>query len=210
MSYTLDTATIEANAIKDTAKAKGLTVQVPPNEPLLSVMLNDSLDRYRETFEKRAMRGTYRIDRYDLKEAIGANELDIFATELTERITAMQEALLIVNELKDTGAKALEAQNEYHAQCYRFHDWQTAVKNFNSETDTIRNIAEEIVKDEAMISFYADKKKRDRCHWWFRADRYALAKGLDRATVEAQARDYIKGHPMRYAVSTGRLTYLGR
>lgn len=210
MTYKLSVATIEDNAINHTAKLKGLTIMPRPSEPLLSVMLDDSLDRYREAFEKRAMRGTYRVDGHDLKKAIGANELDLFATELMERITAMQEALTIVNELKGTGAQALDDQNKYQADIWRYGDWQRAVERFDPETDTIRAVAEEIAKNEAMTAYYAGKKKRDVCMWWNRADRIALVRGLERSAVEAQARAYLLANPIRYAVSTGRLTYLGR
>jgi membrane-associated HD superfamily phosphohydrolase len=126
-----------------------------------------------------------------------------------EAVTKTQELLeQLLSPLSQIGEKEF---HDWEQAVYRWHDYKQALDNYNPETDTIRAVAEEIVKDESMVKFYADKKKRaDRCRWWYRADRLALIREVERAHIEALARDYISANPMRYAVSTGNLTYLKR
>jgi predicted Zn-dependent peptidase len=162
------------------------------------------------TAEDRFRHGTYQVSSYHLKKAIEENELDEFTAEIEDRLANLKLCLSIVKVMKESGARMLESQNDFYRAVYRFNEWQEATERFDPETDTVRAVAEEIIKDEAMVIFYAGKKKADRCRWWYRADRLALIREVERADIEALAREYITANPMRYAVSTGNLTYLKR
>ena len=178
-----------------------------PVKPELVERFEEQLNWFAKA-EEGFRHGTYQVSSYCLKKAIEENELDEFTAEIEARLANLKLCLSIVKVMKEFGAGMLQAQNDFHRAVWRFNEWQEATEKFDPETDTVRAVAEEIVKDEAMVKFYAGKKKSDRCRWWYRANRLALIREVEQADIEALARDYIAANPMRYAVSTGALTYL--
>jgi hypothetical protein len=136
---------------------------------------------------------------------------------IKEEVARKLEAVNKTNELFQQllSPLSLAGEVEFHdweRAVYRWHDYLEAVKVYDPEADTLRAVAEEIVKDEALIA-HAGKtnaKRAKRCFWWQRADRIALVKDFTREQIEYLAREYITDNPMRYAVTTGNLTYLKR
>ena len=174
-----------------------------PTKPLAVAEYDETIDSYRRAFEA-GERGQYQVSAHHLYNAVEANELDLFANELEARIKGFEEALEIVNRLKIDGREKFEARQKWEHDVWRFHDYERAVETFDLEADTIRAVAEEMVKAEAEQK----SPKRQVTFPHFRAERIALRRGMTRAEIDQCAREYIEANPMRYAPSTGRLTYL--
>jgi hypothetical protein len=178
-----------------------------PSMPLAVEEYDQTISDYREAYEA-GERGQYQVSAYHLTDAIEKNELELFAHELEARIKAFQDALEIVNRLKVSGQKLFEARKNWERDVWRFHDYERALETFDLEADTVRAVAEEMVKDEALEKYYKGVSKRPRSMYWIRAERIALRRGMERTEIDQCAREYIEANPMRYAPSTGRLTYL--
>lgn len=183
-----------------------------PVEPILAVMYEETLTRYGKAYEE-ADRGSYRVSKYDLNEAVKADELPLFVDEIKARIKAWQSALEIVEEVVVSGKSGSEATETFRQACYRFNDYQLAVARYNPEIDTIRNVAEELVKEKARDDYRISSGKVIKSKNWSRAswaiaDTIALVTGVTRDEVLEQARAFVVANPMRFAVTTGNLTYL--
>ena len=183
-----------------------------PTEPLLAVMYEDTLARYGKAYEE-ADRGSYRVSKSDLNEAVKEDELPLFADEIKARILAWQTALEIVEEVIGSGKSGFEARETFRRDCYRYHDYIMAVERYNPEIDTIRNVAEELVKEQAREDYRISSGKSIKSKNWNRtswaiADTIALVTGVTRDEVLEQARAFVVASPMRFAVTTGNLTYL--
>lgn len=164
----------------------------------------DALESYGAAYDEATSRHWYRGNASELRR--NPEAFEELWDDLERRISELNKAkgFLRVVGTHEFALKGRHELDDYETACWKWHEYQRALNQHDPENDTVRAVAEALVKDEAILK--AGKKRKE--YPLFVLDRLALVRGMERDEILTLARDYIEANPMRYAVTTGNLTYL--
>jgi hypothetical protein len=100
----------------------------------------------------------------------------------------------------------LESLEAYSRACWKYSEWKSATERFSPEVHNLKAVAEKLFIVEA----YEAKGTKSPVHYVDTAYTLAHVWGIELKDVLEVAREYLKEHPLKYTVSTGRLVYLNQ
>lgn len=134
--------------------------------------------------------------------------------EIEKALATIAEHSRLLNELLEmlpmlADVRSNDGYSEYHNHSfalYEYHQTQQLLERFNPLTDTVQAVAEERVK----VNAYRKANRKLPKDYQY-GDKNALVRAglnLSQDELDAAVNAFIEAHPMRFAVTTGRLTYL--
>ncbi len=160
-------------------------------------------EAFREMNSSRFIRSSW-IDRSEQDQTEAIAEI---AEEITRKFEAVAKVKELFEHLQSPLMKVAEAEFlEWRSAMWRYAEYKQNLANFEADPSkyTLEAVAEAIVIWETLER--AGKKRSGNPYWW-QLDVLASVRGVDRQTIEAEARALIESLGMHYAISTKRISY---